>query len=100
MQGRKPLRQLRAKQGEGGHAAEGGQVARPRIVSYERSRTIRQRQQIGDRAGGGHFLLPGFKPPVLLVWIAGDLHAIILWARPGYGRAKTTQGPDAPRLAR
>ena len=100
MQRRKPLGHLRAKQREGGHPAKRGQVARPGIVADERARAIRQRQQLRNRPRRGHVLFPGRQPPIPLVRIAGDLHAIILLAQPGDQAAIPFQRPDAHGLAR
>ena len=106
MQRRKPLGHLRAKQREGGHPAERGQVARPGIVANERPRAIRQREQFGDRARRGHVLFPGRQPPIPLVRIAGDLHAIMLAGaagRPGLryrSSGQTRTGWPAPVCTR
>jgi hypothetical protein len=70
------------------------------IIANERARAIHQTEQLRDCPRRSHVLFPGGQPPILLVGIAGDLHAICLLAQPGDQGAAPFKRSDAYGLAR
>src|SRR5207302_9131622 len=91
---------LRSENRESRHAAESGQMAWSRIVAYKSAGSIDQRQQLSDGSRRSNAGFSGLEPPALLIQIAGNLHAVILFAQTGHEVTKSLQRPDAHRLAR
>ncbi len=100
MERRKPFRQLRAEEGEGGHAAERREVARAGIVADERTGAVNQSNQFRHRGGRGHAGFAGLKPPAALVGVAGDLRRNFFFAQSGGEPPVIFERPDADGLAR
>ena len=98
MQRHKPLRHLRAEQGECGQAAKSCEMARPGVVADKHAGGVQDPEQFTDGVRGESLRFTGLPPPSELVGIAKDADGMAARTEFFDEQVVALKGPDTDRL--